>query len=394
MPDLPATLTVGVPLAGPAERYGPATMSPPSGSRWPTAAATVLPRALTALRRNPPPERPALLALMVVSVLLVLAGSTVSLQAFPPGVQVIPLLGGGLLLGRPRMRLLVLVVALGAVTQIVQFGAEQFRTGALVALGVAGLVGYEFCRAREETGMAGSAGETFVLELRDRLVLQGTLPALPARFGGESVLRPAGGGPFAGDFVVSALTEGSTRLELALVDVSGKGVDAGTRALLLSGALGGLLGSVDPALFLAAANRYLVRQDWEEGFATAAHLVLDLTDGSFAVDSAGHPPVAKFDAGSGRWSLLDAEGVALGLLAEADYVPDTGRLDVGDALLLYTDGLVEVPGRDLSVGIDRLLGEAERLVPRGFEGGAELLAARVAGDGQDDRGLVLLWRRS
>ena len=41
--------------------------------------------------------------------------------------------------------------------------------------------------------------------------------------------------------------------------------------------------------------------------------------------------------------------------------------------LLYTDGLVEVPGRDLSVGIDKLLGEAERLVPRGFTGGGEVL---------------------
>ena len=61
--------------------------------------------------------------------------------------------------------------------------------------------------------------------------------------------------------------------------MSGKGVAAGTRALLLSGALGGLLGSEDPEDLLPAANSYLDRQEWDEGFATAVHLVADLVDG-------------------------------------------------------------------------------------------------------------------
>ena len=63
-----------------------------------------------------------------------------------------------------------------------------------------------------------------------------------------------------------------------MVDVSGKGEEAGTRALLLSGAFGGLLGALPPAEFLPAANDYLLRQDWDEGFATAVHLSLDLAD--------------------------------------------------------------------------------------------------------------------
>ena len=44
------------------------------------------------------------------------------------------------------------------------------------------------------------------------------------------------------------------------------------------------------------------------------------------------------------------------------------------------------------MGIDKLLGEAERLVPRGFAGGADRLVTLVAGSSPDDRGLVLLWR--
>lgn len=62
--------------------------------------------------------------------------------------------------------------------------------------------------------------------------------------------------------------------------------------------------------------------------------------------------------------------------------------------MLYTDGLVEVPGRDIDVGIDRLLGEADRVVTAGFSGGAaRMVQALQEGAGAtDDRGLVLIWR--
>jgi hypothetical protein len=299
------------------------------------------------------------------------------------------LLFGGVLLSRNGTQKLGVVVAGCLAFDLVDLGLDQPRVGAVAVVVVTGLIAYEFSRSRDETGMAGLRADSMLVELRNRLEAQGKLPPLPDQWHAESVVKPAGGGPFAGDFVVSAIE--ADRFEIVLVDVSGKGVDAGTRSLLLSGALGGLLGSKD---FLAAANSYLVRQDWAEGFATAAHLVLDLESGAYELASAGHPPVAHFDAGSGRWSLLEAEGPALGLLPGSDYATCTGTLRPGDAVLLYTDGLVEVPGRDLDVGIDKLLGEAERLVTRGFAGGGEVLVNRASAGSTDDRGLVLLWRSS
>src|SRR2546425_689662 len=70
-----------------------------------------------------------------------------------------------------------------------------------------------------------------------------------------SIRSAAGQSSFAGDFLISALSRPALSgdpadepkcrtLELGLVDVSGKGLKAGTRALLLSGAFGGLLGTV------------------------------------------------------------------------------------------------------------------------------------------------------
>jgi serine phosphatase RsbU (regulator of sigma subunit) len=161
---------------------------------------------------------------------------------------------------------------------------------------------------------------------------------------------------------------------------------------MLSGALGGLLGAVRPEDFLAAANAYLIRQEWTDGFATAVHVAIDLQTGDYLLESAGHPPAAHFLAGSGRWHVADASGMALGMFEDATWQSVRGRLRPGDALLMYTDGVVEVPGLDLGLGIDRLLGAANELVIRTFEGGAETLINAVARDTKDDKAVVVLWR--
>jgi serine phosphatase RsbU (regulator of sigma subunit) len=161
---------------------------------------------------------------------------------------------------------------------------------------------------------------------------------------------------------------------------------------MLAGALGGLLGQVSPDRFLAAANDYLIRQESDESFATAVHVAIDLSSGAFRLTTAGHPPAVHYAGGSGRWRLVEVDGDLLGVMPGATFGVAEGTLAHRDALLLYTDGLIEVPGRDLAVGIDRMLGAAESLVPRGFDGGAEVIVDAVAPTGSDDRAVVLLWR--
>lgn len=344
------------------------------------------------LRQHPPAEPWGLALLVGLALASTLGGWAWSAAVLPPVFLAIPLLLGGLLLGTRSVRRLALVVVGCLAFDVAAMGLEDVRIGAAVVVLVSGLLAHEYARSRDETGLSGMSADAVLVQLRDRLEQQGGVPVLPHPWCAEAVVEPAGGGPFAGDFVVSALVD-DVRFEVALVDVSGKGVEAGTRSLLLSGAMGGLLGSKSPQEFLSAANAYLIRQDWEEGFATAVHVSLDLATGEFVIGSAGHPPVAHLDAGSGRWRLLDTEGPALGLLRETSFRVATGRVRPGDALLLYTDGLVEVPGRDLDRGIDKLLGEAERLVTNGFRGGGHVLVRQVSGRTFDDRGLVLLWRR-
>ena len=310
---------------------------------------------------------------------------------FPISMLSLVVLAGGFLLSVRSLLLLDMVVVSVAALEISRSGAAS--PGAILTVAGTAAIVHLLARSRGRLGLQGTRGDSMLVDLRDRLTAQGELPPLPAGWSAEVVLRSAGGSSFSGDFLVATLSDDGGALEVALVDVSGKGVDAGSRALLLSGAFGGLLGSVAHDDFLPATNRYLLRQHWDEGFATAAHVQLDLVTGEYVVSTAGHPPAVQFAAGSGRWRVATGgEGPLLGVFDDAKFVSERGRLERGDALLLFTDGLVERPGQDLAVGIDRLLGEAERLVTNGFRHGARTLIDRVAAAHNDDRAVVLVWR--
>ena len=93
----------------------------------------------------------------------------------------------------------------------------------------------------------------------------------------------------------------------AVVDVSGKGDRAGTRALLLAGAMGGLVTALEPAEFLPATNAYLINHPWQDGFATAIHLSVDLA--SPATPEAVYWAVEQARRGTEHGHVADGAGV-------------------------------------------------------------------------------------
>lgn len=354
--------------------------------------------------RTMPRQALLLLWLTALAVVLAVTGA-LSPQWAPTSAMVFVLLLGGFFLRMRTMVLLFLVAAAGAaLTVAVHDPGSPTRPGDLLLLAATTVLVALFVRSRERLGVQGTLGDAMLVDLRDRLRSQGTVPPLPPSWLVETELRPAFGDSFSGDFVVATRSRragadgadgGGDLLEVVLVDVSGKGQGAGTRALLLSGAFGGLLGAMPVDEFLPAANAYLLRQDWPEGFATAVHLAVDLSTGGYRVACAGHPAPGTGGAGE-PWRLVedDDAGPALGLVPGAEFPAVHGVLRPGQGLYLCTDGMVEVPGEDLSVGTQTLLGLAARAGEAGWAPGeAERLvdAARVAES--DDRALILVWRR-
>jgi Stage II sporulation protein E (SpoIIE) len=327
--------------------------------------------------------------LSLVTVAIAVAAVHVSEWWFSPGVIILPTLVGGLLLW-PRALRIYFVVAAASIGY--DLAEHKAGAGLVATIVLTAIFADVLARTREELGVQGLRGDRMLLDLRDRIRAQGRLPELGEGWESSVVLKPAGGSSFGGDFVVSARDDKT--VQVALVDVSGKGIDAGTRALLLSGAFGSLLGSVPREQFLSACNAYMRRGAGAEGFVTAVHLSLDLTSGEYVLESAGHPPAVHYDGANGRWRLTQAHGIVLGVVPDLNGTSERGLLRRGDALMLYTDGMVESPGRDIDAGTDHLLGEAERMVTSGFRVGAPALVASMQREmgGADDCALVLIWR--
>lgn len=308
----------------------------------------------------------------------------------------VPLIvGAGLLLsGRALMRALAVVVACYVVVVVYAWGSRSVEWSvAVVVLAVVALV-FFVTRHLRALGVALSDGSGMLKELRERLDRQALIPELPDDIRMEHCVLAAKGGAFSGDFVVCARNDDT--VDVALTDVSGSGTSAGMRALLLSGALSGLLGERQPGDFLPAANRYLIRQGWRDGFASAIHLSLDVRTGGFCIGTAGHPSAAHYHAGTRRWEMVTgASGLLLGLFEQPRdaFSRAVGVLEPGDVIVLYTDGVVEGPDGDLTAGTQRLLAMTQSAINEGLTGSAHRICATSENlGGDDDRSVVVIWR--
>ncbi|WP_229055129.1 PP2C family protein-serine/threonine phosphatase [Aeromicrobium sp. Leaf350] len=305
----------------------------------------------------------------------------------------VPLLLGTLLLRFWPLVSLVSVTALfGAITVVDQGPLTTARTTSilLMALSIA-IILYQ--SSRQRSGLPGPLGQAMLVDLRDRLQSQSKVPPLPDQWRSQSAMKTASGINFAGDFLVANLSKDERQLEMVLVDVCGKGVSAGSQSLQLAGALGGLIGALPPIGLFAAANDFLLRQHWDEGFATAVHVLVDLETGEYSILNAGHPPAMRWDAVTGEWVIDGARGLALGIAERPEFHQTTGRLDLGDALMFYTDGVVESRTRDLGAGIEWLRETAGTIAGSGLESAPKRILSLVT-EGGDDRAVLILDRRA
>jgi len=312
----------------------------------------------------------------------------------PPSSLVFPVLLGGMLLGRLHQVLLYAAVLAALVLDGLLRAPLGVSPGTAVVLLLLTATVLFTSRVRLRLGLRGHRAETVLLELSDRLQPGMTPGSGLSGWSAAHALVPAGGTRFSGDFLVSG-TPQYPGLHVALVDVSGKGSRAAGRALQLSGALHALLDAMPPDGFLEAANDHVFCRGWDETFATAVHASLDPETGRFEVYNAGHHPAARWRDREQRWERLDEGGPALGLLAGESYRPCEGELAAGDALLLFTDGLIERPGQSLELGTDRLLEAAGTLLRDEWvlsPDAAARLVRTVAPNGGDDRAVLLLRR--
>ncbi|MFD3357598.1 SpoIIE family protein phosphatase, partial [Streptomyces fradiae] len=184
-------------------------------------------------------------------------------------------------------------------------------------------------------------------------------------------------------------------LALVIGDVQGHGVSAAaTMGQLRSAVRAFALAGSDPSEVVTGTNRLLIDLDPGQ-FASCCYAVLDPGTGLLKAVRAGHlPPLLRHP--DGRTEVVDLPGgVVLGVDADAAYPVTEVRLPPGGILALYTDGLVEQPGTDIDLGVERLRGALAAVGPGSLSSVADRLldvAGRDA-DRPDDIALLLAARR-
>lgn len=333
-----------------------------------------------------------LLTVLIALVGLALLPTMMADVTMPATLWFLFLMVGLMLLRFLPLLVLTVIVIVAAVWASVEVGlVGQRATLGLLILSLGGVLAL-FQSSRQRSGLPMALSEAVLAQLRDRLQSQGAVPPLPNGWRTQSATLTANGLSYAGDFLVADLRDGRW-LEMALVDVSGKGTAVGPQALQFAGALGGLIGAMPPAELMSAANMFLLRQESDESLATAVHVKVDLTTGDYTITSAGHPPALHWHLGERGWSIDHASGMALGVIEDAEFSPSLGRLRPGEALMFYTDGVIETTDRDLDEGIDWLREVALQAVDaRGFTGMPSRVLKKVS-RGDDDRAILVLERQ-
>ncbi|MFC1600740.1 PP2C family protein-serine/threonine phosphatase [Candidatus Sumerlaeota bacterium] len=182
------------------------------------------------------------------------------------------------------------------------------------------------------------------LELEDvgsfqqRLLPEGVPPFKGFKF--ATLYQPSGRA--SGDYY-DFIEINPTTIGIMVADVSGHGsrasvVMAITRVLMQSYATA----YTSPAQLLARINRIMTRLIPTEDFVTAFYGILHRDTNRFRYATAGHPyGILLSAAGDKVKHLDDANGIPLKIMEEYDYVEAEIELQLGDRLIIYTDGVIE-----------------------------------------------------
>ncbi|MBN2089730.1 SpoIIE family protein phosphatase [candidate division KSB1 bacterium] len=146
-----------------------------------------------------------------------------------------------------------------------------------------------------------------------------------------------------------------THYGIAIADVSGKGVPA---SLLMSNVQASLHSLIETDLkcpeMIKRMNNLIYKNTTPDKFVTFFYGVLNVENSTFTFCNAGHNPPYLYHKND-EYHLLEKGGLLLGMFPDMTYQTETIKLNSGDCLFLYTDGVSEAMNiKDEEFGTDRI----------------------------------------
>lgn len=179
---------------------------------------------------------------------------------------------------------------------------------------------------------------------------------------GRLFSRPCDGGS-GGDVHYLSVCGSGLLSRLCVADVAGHGEAVSTVSRQIHGLLRKFMNNLDQRRVLAELNRTLESAD-EPILTTAAAFSYYPPSRTLSYSYAGHPPALYFNRSLMRWSVLELPptggrglfNVPLSVDSKAGFTRGKHHVEMGDRLLVLTDGVLEAPapGGEL-FGADRLV---------------------------------------
>jgi serine phosphatase RsbU (regulator of sigma subunit) len=248
-----------------------------------------------------------------------------------------------------------------------------------------------FAAAREQLADTEERAEEehrLAIRLQQAITPRSSEPVAAAGLDVAARYRSAGPGNLvSGDWYDTVLLP-SKEVLVAVGDIAGHGLDAVTGMVAVRNGLRGLsVTGAGPATLLGWLN--LTACHFSDGtIGTAVCGLYDPVGRSLRWARAGHlPPILVHD---GRARALPLpQGLILGADPDACYTEITTPLQLGDTLLLFTDGLIERRDQPIDDALDSLLQIAGRPVAD-IGSYADYVVAEAASNTDDDACLVVV----
>lgn len=190
-------------------------------------------------------------------------------------------------------------------------------------------------------------------EVLQRTLLPEALPQVPGLRFSAKYLPAAAGLKVGGDWYdVFTLDDG--RIAFVTGDVVGRGIGAATvMAEVRTAVRAYALERPDPLAVMTLLNTLLLSMGRRRS-ATLQLMALDIEAGRITAVNAGHPPALMLDRDGECRFVVQAGGPPLGVSWSARYSAAEIAFRPGDALVLYTDGVIERRGETIDDGMRRL----------------------------------------
>ncbi len=205
---------------------------------------------------------------------------------------------------------------------------------------------------------------------------------------------PAGATADVGGDWYDAAVVADQRLVVTIGDVGGKGIAAAAlMGRLRIGLKAYAIEGYSPSEIVSRLDR-LTAHIPETAFTTLAVASIDLTTGEVRLCRAGHMPPLLIPAAGTPCFVSDGGSAPVGIgFSDEARSEATLRLERGDAILLFTDGLVERRDRPIDVGFEQLAAAMINLAKAGAEAIADAALAVRGGAGAtptDDIALLVI----